>query len=171
MNEINLKGRTAIVTGAAQGFGLAITKRYLKSGAKVIMWDIDEEYLHKSHGEINDSKNCFINIVDVTDSNQVKNATQESIEDFKNIDIFVNNAGITGPNIETWDYEIDDWKKVIDLDLNGVFYCCKYIVPHMIKNNITIRNFKSNSARTTAPKSITFHQVSSVCVFQPHYNW
>ena len=87
MNEINLKGRTAIVTGAAQGFGLAITKRYLKSGAKVIMWDIDEEYLRKSYKEINNSKNCFINIVDVTDSNQVKNATQESIEDFKNIDI------------------------------------------------------------------------------------
>jgi 3-oxoacyl-[acyl-carrier protein] reductase len=155
MNEINLKGRTAIVTGAAQGFGLAITKRYLKSGAKVIMWDIDEEYLHKSHGEINNSKNCFINIVDVTDSNQVKNAIQESIEDFKNIDIFVNNAGITGPNIETWDYEIDDWKKVIDLDLNGVFYCCKYIVPHMIKNNYgRLVNISSIAGKEGNPNAV-----------------
>ena len=162
MNEINLKGRTAIVTGAAQGFGLAITKRYLKSGAKVIMWDIDEEYLHKSYKEINNPKNCFINIVDVTDSNQVNNAIQESIQDFNKIDIFVNNAGITGPNIETWDYEIDDWKKVIDLDLNGVFYCCKYIVPHMIQNNYgRLVNIASIAGKEGNPNAVAYSSAKS----------
>ena len=162
MNEINLKGRTAIVTGAAQGFGLAITKRYLKSGAKVIMWDIDEEYLHKSYKEINNPKNCFINIVDVTDSNQVNNAIQESIQDFNKIDIFVNNAGITGPNVETWDYEIDDWKKVIDLDLNGVFYCCKYIVPHMIQNNYgRLVNIASIAGKEGNPNAVAYSSAKS----------
>ena len=134
MNNLDLKNRTAIITGGAQGFGFAISKRLIQSGAKVIIWDIDEVTAKKAEKEI-DSKNFSYQIVDVTDFDKIEKAIKDLEKDFGKIDIFVNNAGMTGMNAKVWEYPIAEWKKVIELDLNSAFYCCKAIVPHMIKNN------------------------------------
>ena len=134
MNKYNFSERVAIVTGGAQGFGLAITKRIIQSGGKVIVWDIDKEAIEKAQKEIK-SDNFNFQIVDVTDFNIIESSIKDLEEQFGKIDIFVNNAGITGMNAKVWDYPIEEWKKVIELDLNSTFYCCKAIVPHMIKNN------------------------------------
>ena len=132
-NLYNLKNRTAIVTGGAQGFGYAITKSFLDSGAEVIIWDIDQKAVDEALKELSTDK-CSHQIVDVTNFNDVIKNVEKVIEN-KNIDIFINNAGIAGKNAKVWDYPIEEWKKVIELDLNSTFYCCKAIVPHMIKNN------------------------------------
>ncbi len=134
MNKYNFSERVAIVTGGAQGFGLAITKRIIQSGGKVIVWDIDKEAIEKAQKEIK-SDNFNFQIVDVTDFNIIESSIKDLEEQFGKIDIFVNNAGITGMNAKVWDYPIDEWKKVIELNLNSTFYCCKAIVPHMVKNN------------------------------------
>jgi 3-oxoacyl-[acyl-carrier protein] reductase len=134
MNNLDLNNRTAIITGGAQGFGFAISKRLIQSGAKVIIWDIDEVTAKKAEKEI-DSKNFSYQIVDVTDFDKIEKAIKDLEKDFGKIDIFVNNAGMTGMNAKVWEYPIAEWKKVIELDLNSAFYCCKAIVPHMIKNN------------------------------------
>jgi len=133
MNEFNLNNRTAIVTGGAQGFGLAMTKRLLVSGASVIIWDLDNIAVEKTLKELNSPK-LFSTIVDVTNFDQVS-AEVENVVKNKKIDIFINNAGIAGKNTTVWNYPVDEWKKVLDLNLNAVFYCLKAITPHMIKNN------------------------------------
>ena len=134
MNTYNFNDRAAIVTGGAQGFGLAITKRLIQYGGKVIIWDIDEEAIKKAEKEIN-SENLSFQLVDVTDFEAIENSVKKLETKLGKIDIFVNNAGITGMNAKVWDYPIDEWKKVIELNLNSTFYCCKAIVPHMVKNN------------------------------------
>ena len=132
MIKFDLNNRVAIVTGGAQGFGLAITKRFIESGAKVIIWDIDENETKKAIDNVN-SKNLSHQIVDVSDINLInKNLTQIENSHGK-IDIFVNNAGITGMNNTVVDYPVDEWNKVINLNLNAVFYCCKAVIPFMIK--------------------------------------
>ena len=133
MNKFNLSGRTAIITGGAQGFCLAMTERFLSSGAKVIIWDIDKNVVEKSIAKLN-NPNLSSSIIDVTNFDQVSNEI-EKITQSNKIDIFVNNAGIAGKNTTVWDYPIEEWKKVLELDLNAVFYCCKAITPHMVKNN------------------------------------
>jgi len=133
MNKFDLSGRTAIITGGAQGFGLAMTERFLSSGAKVIIWDIDKNVVEKSIAKLN-RPNLSSSIIDVTNFDQVSNEI-EKITQSNKIDIFVNNAGIAGKNTTVWDYPIEEWKKVLELDLNAVFYCCKAITPHMVKNN------------------------------------
>ena len=133
MNQFNLKNKTAVITGGAQGFGLDIAKKFLVSGAKVFIWDIDEKELSKASNEINNN-NLNYNVVDVSSFDQVQKTVNEIIKKDK-IDILINNAGITGPTAELWNYNIKDWKSIIDINLHGTFYCCKSIVPHMIKNN------------------------------------
>ena len=133
MIKFNLSNRIAIVTGGAQGFGLAITKKFLDCGAEVIVWDIDKSALNRTQESIKNEK-FTTQIVDITNFNEVtKNI--ELITNKKNIDIFINNAGITGLNAGVWDYPVDEWQKVINVNLNAVFYCCKAVVPHLIKNN------------------------------------
>ena len=133
MHDFDLKNRYAIITGGAQGFGLDIARRFIKSGSKVRIWDIDEAELKKASHDIN-SENLSYDVVDVSNFTQVKNAV-EKIAENTNIDILVNSAGITGPTAELWNYSIDDWSKIIEINLNGIFYSCKAVVPHMIKNN------------------------------------
>jgi 2-dehydro-3-deoxy-L-rhamnonate dehydrogenase (NAD+) len=155
MNQINLKNRTAIVTGGAQGFGLAITERFLESGANVIMWDIDKNTTDKVLKEKNNHKLSATEI-DVTNFDQVSSEIDKISQQTK-IDIFINNAGITGKNATVWDYPIDEWKKVLDLDLNAVFYCCKAIVPHMIKNNFgRIVNISSIAGKEGNPNASAY---------------
>ena len=134
MNNFDLKDRVAIITGGAQGFGLAISKRIIQSGGKVVIWDIDEIAIKFALDEVN-SENLSFKKVDVTNFAKIEKALLETEKELGKIDIFVNNAGITGMNAKVWDYPLDEWKKVIELDLNSTFYCCKAVVPHMIKNN------------------------------------
>ena len=129
----NFKNRTALVTGGAQGFGLDIAKRFLASGANVIIWDIDPKETDKAVKELN-SPNLKSYIVDVSNYKDVENNIKE-ITKKSNIDILINNAGITGPTSTLWEYDIEIWKKVVEINLIGTFNCCKAIVPNMIKNN------------------------------------
>ena len=135
MEKINFdfKGRTALVTGGAQGFGLDIAKRFLKSGAKVIIWDIDPKMLEKAIKDLN-NPNLNSNIEDVSNFKEVESFTKDIIKN-SNIDILINNAGITGPTAPLWEYDVEMWKKVVDINLMGTFNCCKTIVPNMIKSN------------------------------------
>jgi len=152
MNKINLENRVAIVTGGAQGFGLAITKRFIESGAKVLVWDKDTEYLNKV-----DLKNTHKIEVDVSNYKNVENAFAESLTHENKIDILINNAGIAGPNFKTWDYPLEEWQKVIDIDLSGVFYCCKTIAPHFIKNNYgRIVNISSIAGKEGNPNAMPY---------------
>ena len=129
----DFKNRTAVVTGGAQGFGLDIAKRFLESGAKVIIWDIDPTMLEKAIKETNDP-NLSSSVVDVSNYKEVDNCVKEITKN-SNIDILINNAGITGPTAALWEYDIEMWKKVVDINLMGTFNCCRTIVPNMIKNN------------------------------------
>ena len=133
MNIFDLKKKVAVVTGGAQGFGLDIAKKFLKSGAKVIIWDNDERELKKVVKKIK-NKNLSKQIVDITDPQSIKNTVKKITKNSK-IDILINNAGITGSTIELWKYDYKEWKRIIDINLHGTFNCCKEIVPHMIKNN------------------------------------
>jgi len=134
MIKFNLENRVAIVTGGVQGFGLAITERFIQSDAKVVIWDIDEDEAKKAISKIN-SKNLTYQIVDVTDFESVSKKLKEVENLLGKIDILVNNAGIAGKNTTVADYPIEEWNRVINLNLNSVFYCSKAVVPFMEKNN------------------------------------
>ena len=133
MNKFDLNNKTAIVTGGAQGFGLAMTKRFLESGANVIIWDLDKIAAEDVKKKLNNPKLSSTNI-DVTNFDQISTEIEKVTKNTK-IDIFINNAGIAGKNTTVWDYPIDEWKKILELNLNAVFYCLKAITPHMIENN------------------------------------
>ncbi|MDC1096069.1 SDR family NAD(P)-dependent oxidoreductase [Pelagibacteraceae bacterium] len=156
MNKIDLKNKVAVVTGGAQGFGLAMTKRLISSGATVAIWDIDKKASDKAMQEIN-SKDCIYQNVDVTNFENINNNLKELEKSYKKIDIFINNAGITGINAKVWDYPLDEWNKVIDLDLNATFYCCKAVVPYMIKNNYgRIVNISSIAGKEGNPNASAY---------------
>ncbi len=129
----DFKDRTAIVTGGAQGFGFDITKRFLKSGAKVIIWDKDSKAIESAIKEI-DNPYLSSNTVDVSNYNEVEKNVKQITKN-SNIDILINNAGITGPTATLWEYDIEMWKKVVEINVMGTFNCCRSIVPNMIKNN------------------------------------
>ena len=131
--KFDFTNRTALVTGGAQGFGLDIAKRFLDSGAKVIIWDIDPKMLEKAMGELN-NPNLSSNIVDVSNFKEVENCVN-NLTQKSNIDILINNAGITGPTATLWEYDVESWIKVVNVNLMGTFNCCRTIVPNMIKNN------------------------------------
>ena len=133
MHQFDLKNKTAIITGGAQGFGLNIAEKFLNSGANVIIWDLDEKKLQSVSKKINNPKLSY-NVVDISNFEKVNNVVL-GINKSSKIDILINNAGITGPTTELWNYSLDDWNKVVEINLNGTFNCCKSIVPNMIKNN------------------------------------
>ena len=135
MNKIkfDLNDRTAVITGGAQGFGLDIAKRFLDSGAKVIIWDIDPKLIDEASKEIN-NPSLSLSIVDISDYKSVETAVINILKNSK-IDILINNAGITGPTMPLWEYDIEMWNKIIKINLSGTFNCCRAIVPSMIKNN------------------------------------
>ena len=133
MHQFDLRGKTAIITGGAQGFGLDIAKRFLKSGSKVIIWDIDEKELKNAVNVVNDSNLSYC-VVDVSNFKNVKD-TVDKIVKSSNVDILINNAGITGSTSSLWDYDVDEWNKIVQINLMGTFNCCKCVVPHMITNN------------------------------------
>ena len=116
MIEFDFAGRTAVVTGGSQGIGAAIAKRLRSAGAKVAIWDLDGAPR-----------------VDVANAESVQGATERTLRELGKIDMLINNAGIAGPSMPVVDYPIVEWKRVIDIDLNGPFLCCRAVVPHMVK--------------------------------------
>ena len=152
MNEIDLKNRVSIVTGGVQGFGRAIVERFIQSGCKVVIWDQDQELLDNLNLE-----NTFKINVDVSNFDSVVGGFKSTLEQVGKVDILINNAGIAGPSHKTWDYPNEDWKKVIDIDLSGIFYTSKVIVPHMIENNYgRIVNISSIAGKEGNPNAMPY---------------
>ena len=131
MNQIDLSGRRAVVTGGAQGIGLSIVNRFLASGAKVSLWDQDASLLEQTCSELESKGSVHAVIVELTDADAVAEASLDTVKALGEIDILVNNAGIAGPTEPSWEYALEDWRRVIDVDLNAVYYCCRAVVPRM----------------------------------------
>lgn len=132
MNQIDLKGRTAIVTGGARGIGFAIVERLLASGAKCCLWDRDSAALAEAAQSLAGRGEVHTIALDLTSPDAVKAAALATHERFGGVDILVNNAGIAGVNKKTWEFTPDEWRIVIEVDLNAVFYCCNAVVPLML---------------------------------------
>jgi len=137
MNKIDLNGRCAVVTGGAQGFGRAIAERFVASGAKVAIWDHDLPLAEKTAKEIGSSVGSSVTAfkVDVSDLAAVENTRDATLKALGKIDILVNNAGIAGINKTVWETDLEEWRKVMRINLDGPFICCKAIVPSMVKQN------------------------------------
>jgi 2-dehydro-3-deoxy-L-rhamnonate dehydrogenase (NAD+) len=133
MNQIDLRHRHAVVTGGAQGIGLSIATRLVSSGASVSLWDRDGEVLSAAVKQLGKDGIVSAEIVDVSDAASVAAATDATVRKYGKVDILIANAGIAGPNHKTWEYPIDTWKQVVDINLVGVFLCCHAIVPHMLR--------------------------------------
>ena len=133
MNTIDLQGRCAVVTGAAQGIGLAIARRLLQSGASVCLWDIDSTRLARTAAELAASGRVATAVVDVADEASIAAGCKTVIEAFGAVDILVNNAGITGPNAKTWEYPVADFRRVLEVDLVSAFLCCRALLPGMLE--------------------------------------
>ena len=156
MIQFDLKNRVAVITGGAQGFGFSIAERFIQSGAVVIIWDLDEEAAKKAKVKLK-SDNFSYQILDVTNSDQIEQNLKEVETKFNKIDIFINNAGIAGLNTTVAKYPLDEWKKVINLNLNSVFYCCKAVVPIMEKNNYgRIVNISSIAGKEGNPNASAY---------------
>ncbi len=135
MNQIDLKNRHAIITGGAQGIGLSIATRLLASGASVSLWDRDADILKTALAQLGQHGAVSAEIVDVSDADSVMAATESTVKKHAKVDILVANAGIAGPNHKSWEYPVDAWTQVIDINLTGIFLCCRAIVPHMLRQN------------------------------------
>ena len=131
MNAIDLEGRTAIVTGGAQGIGRAIAERLLASRAAVSLWDRDPELLTDTAQQLSSQGEVSHAVVDVTDAEAVADTFASTVGRHRAVDVMVNNAGIAGSTMPSWEYPLDEWRAVIDVDLNGVYYCCRAALPHM----------------------------------------
>jgi len=131
VNQINLTDKTAIVTGGARGIGLAIATRLLQSGAAVSIWDIDPEAAATAQTALSTHGTVDTQIVELTDPEAVDTAAQATLTALGQVDILCNNAGIAGGNYKTWEYPVDEFRRVIDVDLNAVFICCRALIPHM----------------------------------------
>jgi 3-oxoacyl-[acyl-carrier protein] reductase len=131
-NKIDLSGRNAVVTGGAQGIGRAITERFLESGAAVAIWDRDKVFAEKTAAELASPGKVIVVACDVTDLKDVERARDDTVKALGRIDILVNNAGIAGMNASTWDYPAEEWGKVMRVNLDGPFHCCRAVAPGMI---------------------------------------
>ena len=135
MNQIDLNNRHAIVTGGGQGIGLSIATRLQASGASVTLWDYNRAVLEAAIRQLEKTGSASGEVVDVSDAASVDNATASAIEKHQRIDILVANAGIAGPNHTTWEYPAEEWQRVIQINLLGVYHCCRAVLPHMLSQN------------------------------------
>jgi 3-oxoacyl-[acyl-carrier protein] reductase len=133
MNQLDLAGRHAVITGGATGLGFAIAQRMLASGGSVTLWDRDEAAAAKACAQLGAQAQWVA--VDVGSHASVVAATQQTLSRSPAVDALVNSAGITGPNTKVWDYPVDAWAQVMQVNLNGLFYCCRELVPHMRSRN------------------------------------
>ena len=155
MNQIDLNKRIAIVTGGAQGIGLAIVKRMLASGASVHIWDRDQKLLQQALSAL--SGPVSGEAVDVAEEKSVAQGTAAAIAALGKIDILVNNAGIAGANAPTVDYPVDEWERVLKVNLTGQFLCCRSIAPHMVKQKYgRIVNIASVAGKEGNPNAVAY---------------
>jgi 2-dehydro-3-deoxy-L-rhamnonate dehydrogenase (NAD+) len=157
VNQIDLNHRHAVITGGAQGIGLSIAVRLLASGASVSLWDRDADFIKVAMDQLRAKGSVSFEIVDVADAENVAAATESTLGKHGRVDILVASAGIAGPNHKSWDYPIDAWKQVIDVNLTGVFLCCRAIVPHMIGQNYgRIVNISSIAGKEGNPNASAY---------------
>jgi NAD(P)-dependent dehydrogenase (short-subunit alcohol dehydrogenase family) len=157
MNKIDLAGRSAIVTGGADGIGRATTERLLASGANVRMWDISEANIARAREEIGAGEALSGARVDITDEGQVEAAARAALAELGGVDILVNNAGIAGPAKKSWEYSLAEWQSVVDLDLTAVFLCCRAFMPHMMERGYgRIVNIASIAGKEGNPNACAY---------------
>jgi len=135
MNKIDLQGRHAVITGGAQGIGYAIAERLLASGASVSIWDRDEAMLNDAVSRLSEQGTASGLVADVTEPASVAMAAEATAQQSQRMDILVASAGIAGPNKTTWEYPVDEWQRVIQVNLLGVFHCCHAVIPYMLRQN------------------------------------
>ena len=156
MNQLDFKDRTAIVTGGATGIGLAIVKRLLASGAKVRIWDRDAQTLQQTLTTLANPGASGAN-VDVSDAQSVAKATEDAAATLGKIDVLVNNAGVAGINTPVIDYPVDEWERVLKVNLTGPFLCCRAVAPHMVKNKYgRIVNIASVAGKEGNPNAVAY---------------
>lgn len=157
MNQLDLAEKTAVVTGAARGIGYAVARRLLESGAAVAIWDVDADAATEASTELGSRGEVFAVPVDLTDYAQVVAAVETSSERLGSLDIVVNNAGIAGPTVPTWEYELSEWNRVVTTDLYSVFHVCRAIVPGMIQRNYgRIVNVASIAGKEGNPNAVAY---------------
>src|SRR3982074_161064 len=140
MNRLDFAGRTAVVTGGMQGIGAAIVKRLQDSGAKVAIWDLDGSPK-----------------VDVSDASSIDSALKETLSELGRIDVLVNNAGVAGKNVPTVDYPIEEWERVLRINLTSQFLCCRAVAPHMVKAGYgRIVNIASVAGKEGNPNAVAY---------------
>src|SRR6185437_1502282 len=155
MNQLDLQGRNAVVTGGAAGIGFAIAQRLAHSGAQVTLWDRDAVALAEAAKAI--AGGAHLATVDVSDEAQVEKALDETLKKMPRVDALVCSAGITGPNTTTWDYPVEAWKQVIDINLTGVFLCNRAVVRHMRKSDYgRIVNIASIAGKEGNPNAAAY---------------
>ena len=155
MNRLDLAGRHAVVTGGAVGLGYAIAQRVLASGGSVTLWDRDEAALQRAKSGLGTGVNIVV--VNVADHASVVSAVAQTVAMTPDIDALVNSAGITGPNVKVWDYPPQDWQQVMQVNLNGLFYCCREVVPHMRARNYgRIDNIASVAGKDGNPNASAY---------------
>ena len=156
-----LNGKVAVITGGAQGFGYSMVERFSQSGAKVVIWDKDQELIDS----LDLSGNVSAVQTDVTSYDSIENSVKETLEKNNTIDILVNNAGIAGPSFKTWEYPLEQWNQVIDIDLNGTFNCCKSVTPYMIKNDYgRIVNIASIAGKEGNPNASAYSAAKAAVI-------
>jgi 3-oxoacyl-[acyl-carrier protein] reductase len=135
MNQIDLRGRRAVITGGGEGFGRAVAERFLRSGAAVSLWDINRDVVARTASELAAIGPVHTAVADIADQAQVESAAAAAVQHWGGIDILIANAGLTGPNATTWEYPIDAWRRVVDVNLVGTFLSCRAVVPIMLRQN------------------------------------
>jgi len=134
-NDIDLRGRRAVITGGAEGFGRAIAERFLRSGAAVSLWDVNRDLVTQTAHELSAVGDVRTAVADISDRAQVDAAVEATLNAWPGIDILIANAGLTGPNAPTWEYPPAAWQRVVEVNLIGTFYCCRAIAPLMLRQN------------------------------------
>jgi 3-oxoacyl-[acyl-carrier protein] reductase len=149
---LKLAGQTAVVTGGSQGLGLAIAKRLYAEGAKLSLWDTNSDQLRLAAREFRDESRVRTVLVDVTSEDQVNHARDETVAAFNKVSILINNAGVAGPHALTWELSLEDWQRVVNVNMTGVFLCCKAFAPHMLASNYgRIINIASVAGKEASP--------------------
>jgi NAD(P)-dependent dehydrogenase (short-subunit alcohol dehydrogenase family) len=157
------KNRVAVITGGASGVGHQVGVRIAAEGGKVSLWDRDAAMLAKAAASVSGGAHTVQ--VDVTDAAKLASAAEAVYEKFGRIDVLVASAGITGPTAKLWEYPLEEWRRVIDIDLHGVFYACRAVVPHMLKNDYgRIVNISSVAGKEGNPNASAYSTAKAAVI-------